>query len=214
MEWLIVVVILAVVWWLIQSLKARRITKARATQLSEKTGHPAERIHRQMRQERLTPGEWAAREGLDPFTFEPTQDRREAEEWWSRNRLNPNQPMPSVEEASRIMRLHHRIAILEVDPNMTLPPIKETADGLPMHQQESFVDLAKKMEEQETLAAEGRQLENLLAELYRAGTRVDASTVKAFMKAMDKSPAGRSISYRTQVEYDELQGRIIQREKD
>lgn len=120
MEGLIVAAVIVVAWWLVQYVRARRITRTRATQLSQKTGVPAERIHQQMQKEQLTPGEWAAREGFDPITFEPTDARHELAEWWERIRLRPGDPVPPKEHGVRILTLHRDLMALLAEP-ATLP---------------------------------------------------------------------------------------------
>ena len=62
---------LIVVWYVIQNSKAKSIVRQHSATLSRRTGIPAAQIERQMIEQRLTPGEWAARHGLDRVTFEP-----------------------------------------------------------------------------------------------------------------------------------------------
>ena len=57
--------------------RAVGIAKAHSTTLSFRTGIPATQIYREMRTRNLTPGEWAARHGLDPVTFEPRNSQSE-----------------------------------------------------------------------------------------------------------------------------------------
>lgn len=79
MEWLWVVGAVVLVGWLWLNSKAKGIVRRHAETLSERTGIPADRIYREMREESLTPGEWASRHGLNPMTFERREPREEDE---------------------------------------------------------------------------------------------------------------------------------------
>ena len=57
--------------WLAFYLRAHRIVERRSCQLEEATGVPAEEIRRELREHGLTPGQWAAANGLDPIMFYP-----------------------------------------------------------------------------------------------------------------------------------------------
>lgn len=56
--------------WLLAYAKARSIVGRHAQTLSRATGIPAAQIAAEIRSTGSTPGEWAARHGLDPLTFE------------------------------------------------------------------------------------------------------------------------------------------------
>lgn len=72
MEIVLVIVGVIVVWWLYMNSKAKRIARRHAETLAKKTGKSPESIYREMRDNRLTPGEWASMHGLDAMTFEPS----------------------------------------------------------------------------------------------------------------------------------------------
>lgn len=77
MEWLIIVAIVVGGGWLWLNSKAKGIARRHAERLSQRTGMPAERIYREMREGNLTPGEWASRHGLDPMSFDRGQPSEE-----------------------------------------------------------------------------------------------------------------------------------------
>lgn len=66
-------VVLVVGWWIVKYRQATRIARRHSYRLSQITGIPPDVIYQEMKQNNLTPGEWAARHGLDPLTFEPRQ---------------------------------------------------------------------------------------------------------------------------------------------
>lgn len=68
---MIIILGLIFVWWIVQMSRAKSIVRQHSATLGRKTGIPAAQIEREMLAEQLTPGEWAARNGLDPLTFEP-----------------------------------------------------------------------------------------------------------------------------------------------
>ncbi len=60
--------------WLLLLRQAASLARAHAMTLSVRTGIPVGQICAEMQRLRLTPGEWAARHGLHPITFEPLDE--------------------------------------------------------------------------------------------------------------------------------------------
>lgn len=67
----VALVAVAIVIWIGVNQQARRIVRRRADDLARATGMPADQIEREIRELKITPGQWAALHGLDPYTFEP-----------------------------------------------------------------------------------------------------------------------------------------------
>lgn len=61
----------AIVIWIGVRQQANRIVRRRADDLARATGMPADQIAREIRDLKITPGQWAALHGLDPYTFQP-----------------------------------------------------------------------------------------------------------------------------------------------
>ncbi len=70
----VVLVVLAVVGFVVYlNIRARSIVRRHSRTLAARTGIPVHQIEQEMARHRLTPGEWAARHGLDPLTFQPRE---------------------------------------------------------------------------------------------------------------------------------------------
>lgn len=188
MEWLIIVGVLVVAGWLWLNSKAKDITRRHAETLSQRTGMPAERIYREIREGSVTPGEWASRHGLDPMSFQPGQPsdevrqhaERELERLWRRLRLDPEAPPPDVATLEKIGALHSELAMNMLEPAPASVEVKRRSE--------------------------------IAVELYELGSRVDAEWVNATTEQArnempgsyyDKDPVlGRP---QTQDEFDEWQ---------
>lgn len=192
MEWLWLVGAVVVVGWLWLNSKAKGIVRRHAETLSERTGIPADRIYREMRDGNVTPGEWAASHGFDPLTFEPREPseearahaRREVDRIWRRLRLEPDSEPPDEATLGRIGELHSELAMNMLEPAPT------------------SVELERRSE--------------IAVELYESGSRVDAEWVNATIEqAREEMPDSRyseeSVLGRpqTQEQFDEWQrGRV------
>lgn len=73
MEWFILAVVVVGFLWFRANQRANRIVNLRAEELAAATGRSAESIAADMRRRRMTPGDWARENGLDPMTFEPRE---------------------------------------------------------------------------------------------------------------------------------------------
>ena len=68
---ILALVAIAVVIWIGVRRQSHRIIRRRSEDLSRATGIPVEQVEHEIRHLEITPGQWAALHGLDPYTFEP-----------------------------------------------------------------------------------------------------------------------------------------------
>lgn len=194
MEWLIIVGVLVVGAWLWLNSKAKGITRRHAETLSQRTGMPAERIYREIREGNLTPGEWASRHGLDPMSFQPGQPsdevrqhaERELERLWRRLRLDPEAPPPGPATLERIGALHSELAVNLLEP---APMLAEVERG-----------------------------NEIAVELHALGSRVDAEWVNATIDEAREEMEGSRYSEesvlgrpQSQDDFDDWQQRQVER---
>lgn len=178
---LIVVVLVGGYAWL--NARSKRIVRHHAVTLSRVTGVPAEQIADEMLKGQLTPGQWAARRGLNPMTFEPqggvseSKAREMAEELWERIRLTPDTPLPGPDDLVRVGDLQEELANLRRD----VP-----------------------------LAAEIERHQQVLVALHRLGARVDAEFVNGLLRADGVTDSLRMAGPAAQHEYDAMQRKAVQ----
>lgn len=180
MELLIVGVIALVGYWVYKTVRANNVLRRHSRTLADITNVPSKRIYREMRDQRLTPGQWASNHRLDPMTFKPvgiTQPASEgpeadAQKFWERVRLDPSAPPPHARTLYQIGELQEEFARLR----MVDPP-------LPLHAQ---------------------RMRRVLSDLYRLGSRVDGTWVN---KTLDEHGCA-SLAFNgalPQEKYDEQQ---------
>lgn len=197
MEWLIIVAVVVVAGWLWLNSKAKGIARRHAKTLSQRTGIPADRIYREMKDGNLTPGEWASQHGFDPMSFEPRQPseevrahaRQELDRVWRRLRLDPEAPPPDETTLQQIGALHSELAMNLLEPAPMLEEVERRNE--------------------------------IATELHQLGSRVDAEWVNATIEEARQEMAGSRYTDdpvlgrpESQDEFDEWQRKQIERGSD
>lgn len=169
--------------------KPRSIVRRHAPTLAERTGKDAKQVYREIVRSRQTPGEWAAKHGLDPHSFQPVTSNKDtsqernpgsvAKDVWERVRLTPHTAMPSTTVLTEVVDLQQQFAAVAANATpMLLPEIK--------------------------------RLEGILVELHDRGARVDAEWLRAFVEQQGATRDQFSPP-QTQEELDAWQQRAVEK---